>query len=851
MSTISRRMQQAHSGVLQDGEVSDVFNVTNYVGNQSTKFVGTGNVDILTHGGMVQITHALRDGMWYYYDTERGATYEIENGNDGTSSAQATSGLNYTNPAYSAPQNQNNQVTNSLTSWATGAASAGAIGFNIGNSSSINGPTNAGSNNINIYTAYSWRKAKHFFDVVKYTGNGASSRQIAHGLGSAPGMIWCKSIDTVEEFFIYHRSANGGTNPHLYGANLSKNAFATTSAWAQTAPTSSNFSVGGSFSSSVSGTTTLNNNGEEYIAYIWGHDTGIGGDHISKIQCSYWNGSNIVALSPVSGRSIDTPWRSQYLVWKNSEQDGYWFQTDKFTGMQTTRNGGNAAHVNGLWPGNPVDYVKVLHSSNGRTYNDFDNYNFLTMDGANKLKVVNSNGAGSQAYYYHAGTSNHVMLSLSVRDDEGTKSPEPKVGVAQGHVFSTTPLTSYGFGTGHRVDTQLYLYNVSEGGVTNNTPWDAPNATRTLYLQSQNMGSASTIINFKNWGATNSQTGEQFPFFISSNHGGPNYDNSSVDEFITKPGYFPTGSKRTPGENASTPNHYYGFGLWKKAFGYHSFEHFLGDNSTDRAVPTSLGVKPEMAFVKQINNHQTNSSNGFGDGYVFHKDIAYGQSYGTNDYILRLNTNDYRLRVDNFWGTTEWANWTAPTNANQYGISYMNVGLPNNGSSINSPGPGSNNQIVPINQKPQGSYAATTEPGYCMWVWATVPGLSKIGRYTGDGQSTKNIDCGFTTGARLVMIKNCSRTSPWLWIVLNRTGATGDNDKFIETSFSTNSFTTPAAAGVFVGTEGTNSSASGANKTIYVESVDIMDSISTGFQIRSSDDKINRTSDHYIFAAWA
>ena len=164
---------------------------------------------------------------------------------------------------------------------------------------------------------------------------------------------------------------------------------------------------------------------------------------------------------------------------------------------------------------------------------------------------------------------------------------------------------------------------------------------------------------------------------------------------------------------------------------------------------------------------------------------------------------------------------------------------------------GSNNQIVPINQKPQASYAATTEPGYCMWVWATVPGLSKIGRYTGDGQSTKNIDCGFTTGARLVMIKNCSRTSPWLWIVLNRTGATGDNDKFIETSFSTNSFTTPAAAGVFVGSEGTDSSANGANKTIYVESVDIMDSISTGFQIRSSADKINRTSDHYIFAAWA
>ena len=79
MSTIARRMQQAHSGVLQDGEVSDVFNITNYRGG--TSFVSTG-VDILSHGGMVQITNAIEDGMWYYYDTERGATYEIANGHD-------------------------------------------------------------------------------------------------------------------------------------------------------------------------------------------------------------------------------------------------------------------------------------------------------------------------------------------------------------------------------------------------------------------------------------------------------------------------------------------------------------------------------------------------------------------------------------------------------------------------------------------------------------------------------------------------------------------------------------------------------------------------------------------------
>ena len=148
--------------------------------------------------------------------------------------------------------------------------------------------------------------------------------------------------------------------------------------------------------------------------------------------------------------------------------------------------------------------------------------------------------------------------------------------------------------------------------------------------------------------------------------------------------------------------------------------------------------------------------------------------------------------------------------------------------------------------------------GYMAWSWATVPGLSKIGVYTGDGQSTKNIDCGFTNGARMVMIKNCSRTSPWLWISVN--SSAGGNDHFAETSYSDAIGLNPAAAaaGVFVGQSGTDSSYNQQNKTKWYDTqtgnfnnADIMDQTSTGFQIKSSDDKINRTSDHYIFAAWA
>jgi len=41
--------------------------------------------------------------------------------------------------------------------------------------------------------------------------------------------------------------------------------------------------------------------------------------------------------------------------------------------------------------------------------------------------------------------------------------------------------------------------------------------------------------------------------------------------------------------------------------------------------------------------------------------------------------------------------------------------------------------------------------------------VSKVGSYTGTG-AVQNIDCGFSSGARFVLIKRTDDTSPWwLW----------------------------------------------------------------------------------------
>lgn len=53
-----------------------------------------------------------------------------------------------------------------------------------------------------------------------------------------------------------------------------------------------------------------------------------------------------------------------------------------------------------------------------------------------------------------------------------------------------------------------------------------------------------------------------------------------------------------------------------------------------------------------------------------------------------------------------------------------------------------------------------TSKTYVAYLFASKAGISKVGSYTGNGTS-QTIDCGFTTGARFVMIKAASTTGDW------------------------------------------------------------------------------------------
>jgi hypothetical protein len=56
----------------------------------------------------------------------------------------------------------------------------------------------------------------------------------------------------------------------------------------------------------------------------------------------------------------------------------------------------------------------------------------------------------------------------------------------------------------------------------------------------------------------------------------------------------------------------------------------------------------------------------------------------------------------------------------------------------------------------------TNESGYnyVAYLFATVAGVSKVGVYTGTG-NTLNVDCGFSGGARFVMVKRTDSAGDW------------------------------------------------------------------------------------------
>ena len=195
--------------------------------------------------------------------------------------------------------------------------------------------------------------------------------------------------------------------------------------------------------------------------------------------------------------------------------------------------------------------------------------------------------------------------------------------------------------------------------------------------------------------------------------------------------------------------------MWKRSTGYFDVTTHKGTGSA-KTVPHNLGVVPEMIWIKRRDSTD--------NWCVFHKDV------GATKHLALNSDNDANT------SSTRW-NDTAPT------ASVFTVGTD---AEVNGSG---------------GHYV-----GYH---FATVDGVSKVGSYTGDGSAGKVIDCGFSNGARFVLIKELASSHNWyVWDTLR--GIVSGNDPYflLDTNDSENDQTDsidPNSSGFAVNYANTNS----------------------------------------------
>lgn len=146
-----------------------------------------------------------------------------------------------------------------------------------------------------------------FVDVVRYTGDGVAGRAVAHGLGSAPGMIAFKS-DASANWRVYHRSLGGTKAIRLNGTEV---AVTNIAFFNDTDPTDSVFTLGDN--------ADVNGSGVAITAILFAHDTSASG----LVQCGFVGGSATVTL----GRP------PQFLMLKTTLVSGDWRMVDSVRGI--------------------------------------------------------------------------------------------------------------------------------------------------------------------------------------------------------------------------------------------------------------------------------------------------------------------------------------------------------------------------------------------------------------------------------------------------------------------------------------------------------------------------------------
>jgi hypothetical protein len=587
-----------------------------YTGDGSGFSVNNG-IDLSTKGGLVWLKDRSAANFHSLYDTARGATNFLRsNGTD--------------------VQGQNG---NSLTAF-------NSNGFTIGDAAFVNTASNR-------YVSWTFRKQPKFFDIVTYTGNGVTNRQIPHNLQSTPGCVMIKktSLNTGSngDWIVWNRGVSSPSGS--FGLLNGTNAFGVNSdALYFTNPTSTHITVGTA--------DTVNTNGESYIAYIFAHNAGGFGltDTDNVISCGSFTSTGATRLD------INLGYEPQWVLIKRSNSTSQWYVVDNMRGLPA---------VNGESSNDPTSRVLFPNLSNA--------------EGDYSVQL-RANGFSMPAGQFAGADETYIYIAIRRPMKTPTSGTSVYNAIARTGTSTAVTLTGVGF-------TPDLLFDDNR---TSTTPepfkywWDRLRGTRFL---------TSTTTNAEAGGA------------------------DDMAGFDTMDGvrFGSSASERT---NASGKTYINWF--FRRAPGFFDIVAYTGTGSA-RTIAHNLGVAPEMMIIKRRDSSAS--------WPVYHS------AYGPTETAFLNSNGNADPATPNKW------NSTAPTSS---------VFSLDNANDVN------------INA---GSFIA--------YLFASCPGVSKVGSYVGSG-TTKQIDCGFTTGARFVMIKRYDDVDPGAWYVWDSTrGIVAGNDPYL------------------------------------------------------------------------
>jgi hypothetical protein len=237
--------------------------------------------------------------------------------------------------------------------------------------------------------------------------------------------------------------------------------------------------------------------------------------------------------------------------------------------------------------------------------------------------------------------------------------------------------------------------------------------------------------------STTATNGEKY---LRTNTTGAEATGSSLTQYWNNTGF------QTANGFASASTIYWNFG---RASSFFDIVCYTG-NGTSQNISHNLTVAPELMIVKKRNS-ATNSN-----WVVYCSSLLTPITNNASRNFLLLNSTQAGTQSDVHW------NSTTPT------ASVFSVGTSTNTNS-----------------------SADT---FVWYGFATLSGISKVGSYTGTG-TTLQVNCGFTAGARFVLIKRTDSTGDWyVWdtargivsgndpyLLLNSTAAEVTNTDYIDT----------------------------------------------------------------------